>query len=134
MNKFAHAAALACLALSFAGGAHAAEDVAVCEPGFAIEVTGANRAVCVKTQNVEDDLGARRCAADGRRTQTEAADGGDMCQGTATALNSLLVGPALDCKLSHGLSARNKLVPGGQDRCVKTVQRKVRGDISVRHE
>jgi len=134
MNKFFYAAAFAFSALSFAGGAQAAEEVAVCQSGFAIEVTANNKAVCVRTQAVEDDLGARRCAADGRRTSTEAADGGDMCQGTATPLNSLLVGPALDCKLSHGLDARNKLVHGGQDRCVKTVQRKVRGDITVREE
>ena len=44
------------------------------------------------------------------------------------------MGPALDCKLSYGLDARNKPVHGGQDRCVKTVQRKVRGDITVREE
>lgn len=120
-------------ALLLASAAHADAPVAVCETGFAIKTVGSNRAACVKTHNVDDDIGARKCAADGRRTSTEASDGGDMCQGTATPLNSMLVGPALDCKLSYGLNARNKLVRNGQDRCVKTVRREVRGNITVRN-
>jgi len=120
--------------LLLASAAHAEGPVAVCETGFAIKTLAGNKAACVKTQNVDDDIGPRKCAADGRRTSTEASDGGDMCQGTATPLNSMLVGPALDCKLSYGLDARNKLVRNGQDRCVKTVRREVRGDISVRNE
>ena len=116
-----------------AGAAQAAE-VAVCESGFAIQVQGNDRAICVRTENVEDDLGPRKCALDGRRTGTEASDGGDMCQGTATPLNSLLVGPALDCKLSYGPEARNRIVRNGADRCVKSERRTTRGDITVRNQ
>ena len=128
MRKFLFPAVASLL---FMGAAHAGQ-VAECQGGFAIKVIGGNKASCVKTQNVEDDVGPRKCAADGKRTSTEASNGGDLCQGTATALNSLLVGPALDCKLSYGLDARNKEVSGGRDRCVKTVRREVTGDITVR--
>jgi hypothetical protein len=131
MNKFLFAAITSLLV---SGGAQAANQIAVCESGFAIDTIGANKAACVKTVNVEDDLGPRKCLADGRRTSTEATDGGDMCQGTATPFNSLLMGPAKDCKLDYGANARNKLVQNGQDRCVKTVQRTLRGDINVRNE
>lgn len=129
MRKFLFAALTS---LFFVGGAHAASPVAVCEGGFAIQAISGNKAVCVKTQDVADDVGPRKCALDGRRTSTEASDGGDLCQGQG--VGSILVGPALDCKLTYGPEARNRLVRGGQDRCVKTVRRTVRGNITVRNE
>lgn len=131
MRKFLFAALATLMSV---GAAQAASPVAVCETGFVIKTLAGNKAACAKTQEVDDDVGPRKCSADGRRTSTEAADGGDMCQGTLTALNSLLVGPARDCKLDYGINARNKLVRGGQDRCVKTVRQETRGDITVRNE
>lgn len=125
---------VALTALMSVGGAYAASPVAVCEAGFAIKTLPGNRAACAKTENVADDLGPRKCALDGRRVSAEAADGGDLCQGTASAVNSLLVGPAKDCKLDYGPSARNQLVRGRADRCIKIVSRETRGGISVRNE
>lgn len=119
--------------LFFMGAAHAAP-AAVCETGFAIRVVPGNKAVCEKTQKVRDDVGPRKCALDGRRIATEASDGGDMCQGTATPINSLAVGPALDCKLTYGANAQNDIKRGAPDRCYKVVDRTVRGDIAVRNE
>lgn len=130
MNKLIFSALVS---LFFMGAAHAAP-VAVCEAGFAIKVVSGNKAVCEKTQDVDDDIGPRKCLGSGRRIQNEAADGGDLCQGTANAADSLLIGPAKDCKLDYGPAARNNIVRNGPDRCVKTVQRVTRGEIAVRNE
>lgn len=119
--------------LSFMGAAHAAP-IAVCETGFAIRVVDGNKAVCERTERVRDDVGPRKCALDGRRMTDEARGGGDMCQGTATPINSLAVGPALDCKLTYGIGAQNDIREKAPDRCFKMVNRTVRGDISVRNQ
>lgn len=112
-------------------GANASE-VAFCTPGFNIQVMAGDKAACTKTATVADDVGPRRCNGDGKRVAAEAADGGDLCQGSGIA--SLAALPALDCKLSYGLDARNNLERNAPDRCVKTVRRTVFGDIATRTE
>lgn len=125
MQKFLFAALAS---LMFVGGAHAAQ-VAQCESGYVIKVIGGNKATCVQTQTVKDDVGPRKCLGDGVFSHDWDVDKGDFCKGKG--IQSALVGPAKDCKLDYGVNAHNDLRVG-RDRCYKNVQREVRGDISLR--
>lgn len=110
-----------------------AREVAFCTPGFNIQTVTGNKAVCAKTETAVDDIGSRKCGPGGTRIAAEnPADGGDLCQGTGLAALAPL--PALDCKLSYGVDARNKLVRNGADRCEKNIRRTVFGDIATRSE
>lgn len=115
--------------LALMNGASARE-VAFCGSGFNIQTVTGDKAVCAKTETALADVGPRKCSGDGRRT-FDLNDGGDMCQGEGFGG---LPGPALDCKLTYGIDARNKLVHGGVDRCEKNVRRTVFGDIATRTE
>ena len=108
-----------------------AREVAFCTPGFDMQILPGAKAECAKTAVALTDIGPRKCLTDGHRTPTELLDGGDLCQGAGFAG---IPGPALDCKLSYGVDAQNKLIKGGQDRCEKNVRRTVLGDIATRNE
>jgi hypothetical protein len=128
MNRFAFALIASVVLMNTAS----AREVAFCTPGFNIQVVAGDKAVCTKTATVVDDVGPRKCQGDGRRlSDGDLNDGGDMCKGSGFGG---LPGPARDCKLDYGLDARNNLVQGGPDRCVKTVRRTVAGDIATRQE
>jgi hypothetical protein len=107
-----------------------AREVAFCTPGFNVQTVSGDKAVCAKTEVALADVGPRKCLTDGHRT-SELLDGGDLCQGAGFGG---LPGPALDCKLSYGPDAQNKLVKGGLDRCEKNLRRTVFGNISTRSE
>jgi len=104
MNRFAFALIASVVLMSSAS----AREVAFCTSGFNIQVVTGDKAVCAKTETVADDVGPRKCGPGGNRVAAEAGDGGDLCQGTGVA--SLAALPALDCKLSYGADARNRLV------------------------
>lgn len=110
------------------GAAHAGQ-VAQCANGFVIKVIGGNKATCVQTQTVRDDVGPRKCLGDGVYSHDWDVDKGDFCKGKG--IQSALVGPAKDCKLDYGVGAHNDLRVG-RDRCYKNAQREVRGEITVR--
>jgi len=111
-----------------------AREVAFCEgSGFTIQTLAANKVGCAKTERVLDDVGPRRCGPGGTRIAAEnPADGGDLCQGTGIAALAAL--PALDCKLSYGPDARNRLVANGPDRCQKLKNQTQLGSIGTRDE
>ena len=95
-----------------------------------MQVLPGAKAECTKSVVALTDVGPRKCLTDGHRT-TELLDGGDLCQGAGFGG---IPGPALDCKLTYGLDARNKLIKGGPDRCEKNVRSTARGDIATRNE
>lgn len=128
MNRFAFALIASVVLMNTAS----AREIAFCTPSFDMQIIPGDKAVCAKTDTVLDVVGPRKCAGDGKRiADGDLNDGGDMCKGSGFGG---LPGFALDCKLSYGPDARNDLIKGAPDRCVKSTRRTLFGNIETRIE